>query len=178
MDPGQRRRIRSYLWIGLLAGAVWLWYSASQRIRLLPPDGAVTASPVALVDHTGAVVDWGELAGRVVVVNLWASWCAPCRSEAEGLARLDQALGHEGVEILGINAEALEPDRLAAVRQDWDMPYRVASPSQSLVGSTFEGEGVVPHTWLVDRQGRVRASRAGWVSSKNLEAAVRPLLAE
>jgi thiol-disulfide isomerase/thioredoxin len=130
-----------------------------------------------LRDLAGELVEIAELRGRVVLINLWASWCPPCRVEVPRLSRLHRDLEGDGLAVLGVNQEAMDDLRLAEVAAELGIDYRVVRVERGLGGS-LRDEGVLPHTWLIDRAGRVRASHAGLPSEGSLRRACRRLLAE
>lgn len=175
-SPG---RFPTAAWIILAGMALWLlWATSVRRIPLTPARDSPPAPSLQLRDSTGRSVALGDLRGRVVLLNLWASWCEPCREEAPVLSRIQRDLGGQGVFVLGLNAEGLRPAELRHVQERWGMGYAVASASRPLAHTPFGGEGIVPHHWLIDRQGRIRASRAGVVAASALRAAISTLLAE
>ncbi len=86
--------------------------SAASQVR--PAIPRRDASGLQLVDPTGAPVPLARFAGEVLVVNLWATWCLPCRREMPSLARLAAALDGAGVRVLPL---AFEPKGPAGVRR-------------------------------------------------------------
>lgn len=106
----------------------------------------------------GRTIGLEDFAGRVVIVNLWGSWCGPCRAEADDLQRVADATAGSGVALLGID---LRDDRSAAtdfVRDrglTWPSIYD--SPGRSLLGLRGYPRSVVPSTLVLDRQHRVAA---------------------
>ena len=177
MEPTRRSWLRATLWIGFFLAAVWLWFSFDLRISLRPADSAPQASPLFLSRLDGSSLTLADLRGQVVVLNLWASWCGPCRREIPSLQRIQRDLGPRGLVVLGLNIESLPPERLGHLARELGATYPIVLPAAAL-GGTFEPPPVVPHTWLVDRAGRVRASRSGWVSERHLRAACEQLLDE
>jgi cytochrome c biogenesis protein CcmG/thiol:disulfide interchange protein DsbE len=98
-----------------------------------------------------------SLRGKVVVVNFWASWCAPCKDEAPLLERAWRRWRARGVVILGVNAQDFTSDARAFVRR-----YGLTYPSvHDAAGETLERYGVTgfPETWFVNREGRLVAER-------------------
>ena len=170
--------LRRALLLGLGAALAALWLHSHFRVPVTPAQRAPVATPIEMRDAEGTTFTLGDLRGRVVLVNLWASWCGPCRTESARLARLHRELAADGVEIIGLNADELSGADLRRVGREWGIPYRLASPLSGLGETTFRGRGVVPHTWLVDRQGRVRVSRAGLVAEGALRRACRLLIEE
>jgi cytochrome c biogenesis protein CcmG/thiol:disulfide interchange protein DsbE len=173
------RRFPATAWIVLAGIALWLlWVASARRIALRPAEDSPPAPALLLRDSAGRSLELDDLRGHVVVLNLWASWCGPCKEEAPVLSRIQRDLDGEGVFVLGLNAEGLPPAALKRIRESWRMDYVVASAVRPLAHSPFAGEGVVPHHWLIDRHGRIRASRAGTVAASALRAAVSRLLVE
>jgi thiol-disulfide isomerase/thioredoxin len=174
-----RHRIPATAWIVLAGVVLWfLWAGGGRRITLRQAEEAPLLPALELLDWRGRPLALSELRGRVVLLSLWASWCGPCRREAPRLTQLQRALGDQGLVVVGLSAESLPPADLARLRAGWDMEYTVASATRPLAGTVYEGQGVVPHHWLVDRGGRLRASRPGLLPESALRRALSELLAE
>lgn len=129
----------------------------------------------------GADATFEDFRGKVVVVNLWAMWCAPCRTEMPTLARLDEAYPDSELIVLPINVDAT-PDGLADARSFIDVhePLPLYSDMKFQLPFELPGEGKMPQTVLLDRKGRIRASFSGeadWASPE-ARALVDALLAE
>ena len=129
----------------------------------------------------GADATVADFRGKVVVVNLWAMWCAPCRTEMPTLARLDEAYPDSELIVLPINVDAT-PDGLADARSFIDVhePLPLYSDMKFQLPFELPGEGKMPQTVLLDRKGRIRASFSGeadWASPE-ARALVDALLAE
>jgi thiol-disulfide isomerase/thioredoxin len=118
-------------------------------------------------------------AGKVVLLNVWASWCGPCRREATALQRIDDDLGAKGVVVLGVNTR----DQEAAARA---FVTRFAITYESVVdrdGTELLGgfAGVVPKIFtptsiVIDQQGRVAGWALGEASYSRLRGLIDPLL--
>jgi thiol-disulfide isomerase/thioredoxin len=118
---------------------------------------------------TGDKVSLASYAGKVVVVNVWGSWCPPCRAEADELAAAARELAPQGVVFLGINSRDGSQDNGRAFERTYDVPYpSIYDPSgRNLLA--FHGTltpNSIPSTVVIDRQGRVAASILGAVTSK------------
>ncbi len=188
MSEGERRegrrprrtawhRARGVIWIAAIVAAMWAWYDYSNRIRLSPPDRSVVATSLQLRDLRGLPVSLDAYRGRVVLVNLWASWCGPCRAEIPRLNRLDRALADDGLVVLGVNVEGLATSQLSRLSEELGVDYRVVVPETAFEGA-FDWDGTLPYTWLVDRTGRVRAGHGGLPIERSLRAACEKLLRE
>lgn len=111
--------------------------------------------------------------GRWVLVNLWASWCGPCRQEAPDLERFAQRYGDE-VEVLGINVQDNSDDALAFVEE-----FEVGYPQLRSVGeerSAAFGSTGVPENFLVDPKGELALIWRGPVDERFLDENVVPII--
>jgi thiol-disulfide isomerase/thioredoxin len=127
----------------------------------------------------GRKISVADFAGKVVVLNLWGSWCGPCRSEADDLQRVAAATAGDGVALLGID---LRDDRAAAsdfVRDrglTWPSIYD--PPGRSLLGLRGYPRNVIPSTIVLDRQQRVAAVFLTELLDTDLLPVVRRIAAE
>jgi peroxiredoxin len=163
--------------VAVAAAAVWLWYGHAAGIQLEDASLAPVAAPLVLRGSDGNELTVRSLRGRVVLITLWAAWCPPCRAEIPRLNRLQGELGPEGLVVLGVNVEAVDGAQLGRLARQFGIEYPVLSPASGL-GGTFEWNGVLPQTWLIDRAGRVRAAHSGLPVERSLRAACETLLRE
>jgi cytochrome c biogenesis protein CcmG, thiol:disulfide interchange protein DsbE len=120
----------------------------------------------------GSIADYR---GRWVLVNLWASWCIPCRQEAPELDRFAQRYRKRGVAVLGVNVQDNSDDALAFLREN-----HVRYPQLRSVGddrSAAFGSTGVPENFLVDPQGRLALIWRGPVDREFLQKQVVPIVA-
>lgn len=152
-------------------------------------DGALTRVPVAErkpAPHiTGELLDGGtfdsaRLAGKVIVYNVWGSWCAPCRKEAPALAEASKKAGDKAV-FVGINIRDLDKAPAQAFVRAFDIPYdNVFDPDGRLL-LAFAADlpaSAIPSTLLVDAHGRVAARVLGETTSATLTGLVDDLAKE
>lgn len=142
-------------------------------------DGAITVLPVADREEPGAVagetlegekVSLASYGGQVVVLNVWGSWCPPCRKEAPFLAEAARELEDDGVVFLGINTRDNSRDNALAFQRAQDLPYTSIYDPDGRTLLAFRGTlppNSIPSTVVIDREGRVAASVIGEVSSAN-----------
>lgn len=125
----------------------------------------------------GASASLSDLRGTVVLLNLWASWCGPCKDEAPVLEDIWNTYRGKGVVVLGIDIQDITSDALEFVRE-----YRLTYPSLRDGGddskSSLEATGV-PETYLIDRTGRIALHIAGPIrSEEQLSRPIDQVLAE
>lgn len=134
------------------------------------------APPLAGRTLAGGSLDLAQLRGEVVVVNVWAAWCAPCREELPLLVATGDRSPGRGLRLVGIDTrdgERQARELLAAVGGD---PRSVVVDPDGRIARDWQVRGV-PESFVVDPTGTVRAHRVGPVTRAWLDAAVEPLLA-
>lgn len=138
-------------------------------------------TPFEAIDLDGKVVTESYFADRVAVVNVWGSWCGPCRVEAPVLSDVAAAYAPRGVVFLGLNVR--DNDSAAqAFERKFDIRYpSVRSADSPKVSLAFGGRlttAAVPMTVVLDDRGRVAARVVGKVTQATLEGLLDDLLAE
>jgi peroxiredoxin len=114
--------------------------------------------------------------GQVLVLNVWATWCPPCRLEVPGLNRLQHRFQDEDVQVVGLNVDAEGMDAVRAFVNERTITYPQVE-ARAIVRRHFPGEAI-PRTYLVDRQGHVRFTHTGFLVPSALEGAIEALLDE
>ena len=120
----------------------------------------------------GKHVSLADFRGKVVVVNVWGSWCGPCRAEAPMLAQASRDLAGKGVVFLGIDSRDGSKDAAKAFVRRFDIPYASLYDQQGATLLAFHGTltpNSVPSTVVVDPQGRVAGSVLGNLSRTTLD---------
>ena len=127
------------------------------------------AAPVDRLRVVGEDRELGldELAGRVVVLNFWASWCGPCRVEQPDLNEAFELLPEDEVAFLGVNIEDAEVNALAHIRE-FEIPYPSLYDPANDYASGFSGVGPrnIPSTLFIDREGRVAVRVFGVIGTR------------
>lgn len=178
-SPARRRAWRTVLVVVVVVAAVGI---AAYALR--PTIDPREEGGVAALDETfpglqgeavvGPPVDTGVMDRTVLVVNVWASWCEPCRREQPALQQVQAAYAGRGVELLGIN---YRDDRAAAER--WIEDFGVTYPS------VYDAEGrtaavldfpYVPDTYLIDVSGTMRYVVYGETTAQELSGLIDELL--
>jgi cytochrome c biogenesis protein CcmG, thiol:disulfide interchange protein DsbE len=115
-----------------------------------------------------------ELRGRVVVVNFWASWCAPCREEAPALESVWQEYRDEGVAFVGVAVRDLR-SKAVDFAENVDMTFPIGSDQQGQIANAYRITGI-PETFVVAADGRIAAHFIGPVTKEMLGATLDELL--
>lgn len=127
-----------------------------------PAPATVVTLPASVTDAelravSGAPIKLSNYAGKVLVVNLWATWCGPCRQETPELVKLHKEFRSQGVEVIGLSTE--NPDDSAdAVREfvhNYNVDYRVGWAGQQVAITLMQGRDAIPQSFVISRSGRI-----------------------
>ncbi|MFZ3153101.1 TlpA disulfide reductase family protein [Pseudomonas sp.] len=129
------------------------------------------------VDQYGRKVAVERLEGQWLVINYWAQWCAPCRTEIPELNALEQQLKEQSVQVLGVNFDALQGEKLSQAAQDMGITFTVLAQDPAERYQLPRAE-VLPVTYIVDDQVRMRERLLGEQTAAGLTARLAALKAE
>lgn len=161
----------------LFAGAGYLFYE--WRAGAVP-DPVVTGQLVLAAQLPGldgkpqSLAQWR---GKVLVVNFWATWCAPCREEIPGFIKSQDRHGARGVQFVGIAIDT--PERIAPYAKDIGINYPLLVgrlETMEFARQVGNQAGVLPFTLVIDRSGKVVATAVGVLKPEKLENLLNPLL--
>ncbi|MFI6645842.1 TlpA family protein disulfide reductase [Streptomyces sp. NPDC050504] len=130
----------------------------------------------------GKQLNTDDYKGKIVVLNVWGSWCTPCRAEAKNLTAVAKATKPKGVEFIGINTR--DAEKLPAIKfeEDYGVTYpSLHDPAGKLLLRFPKGTlnlQVIPSTLVIDRDGKIAARIMGAASEDNLRKMIDPLIAE
>ncbi len=145
------------------------------------------APQFALEDMSGRKVSLASYKGKAVLINFWATWCAPCRIETPWLIELRNQYAAQGFEVLGISSEgddaqpsdmaAWDKDKTAIEKfvQEEKVPYPVLMGGDSL-SDPYDGLDSLPVSYFIDRKGTVVAAQMGLTSKEEIEANIKKAL--
>ncbi len=123
------------------------------------------APPYTAVALAGDTTSLGALRGKVVLLNVWATWCAPCREEIPYLQSLYTRHREDGFEIVGVSVDARGSEQtIEGFRKDFGMTYPIWLDPDERVQSLFLALGV-PASYLIDREGILRWRHLGTVKA-------------
>lgn len=127
----------------------------------------------------GDSVSLAALRGKVVLLNVWATWCGPCRKEIPELRALNATYKDRGLELVGVSVDSDgTDDAIRVFLQEFKMDYAIWRDSNESVQTLFRMSGV-PATFLIDRKGVIRWKATGAVEphDSTLTAAIEAALA-
>jgi thiol-disulfide isomerase/thioredoxin len=132
---------------------------------------------VSYIDTDGAAYTTKSLAGKVVVVNFWATWCKPCEHEIPDFSKVYEKYKSRGLVMLGVMTDDPDHNALLNFRSDHEMTYPIVRANSDILVS-YSYPGALPTTFVFDRSGKQVYSHVGAVSLAQLERLLEPLLAE
>lgn len=124
------------------------------------------APDFTLTDANGEVSRLSDWQGQPVVINFWASWCAPCKEEMPEFVKAHQANQDSGLVVLGVNAQESAAQAQEFVDK-FAMPFHVALDTRGDVMQVYNVRGL-PTTIFIDREGRIAARYAGLLNEELL----------
>ena len=170
--------------VGLAAGIGVRWYWADDEPAPVAADASGTTAVIgerrpafSLPNRAGNRRAIEDFAGKVVLVNFWATWCPPCVREMPALDALQQELGGQGLQVLGIALDDTDAVREFAREHDIGYPLLVGSRKGfELAGDYGNARGTLPYTVVVDRGGIIRETHMGALTQAEARALVEPWL--
>ena len=151
--------------------------SARSDFSTVPAKVSYSAPELSLTDTHGISRSLADYRGQVVLVNLWATWCEPCKQEMPTLQSFYNRHRDEGFVVIGINDGDPKADVLQFVRE-----YRLTfpiwlDPTYIATEQAFKTLGL-PSSFVIDREGTIRLQWVGGISRKMLDQHVTPLITE
>lgn len=191
------RRLAALLALGVLASGALAGCggrsatvgAAANQSGYVPGNGVITTVPAAKrvnapalsgKDLDGKAVSLAALRGKVVVLNVWASWCGPCNAEAPALAQVYQDNKAAGVAFLGIDTRDTVANGQAFQRTN-GIDYPSLNDPDGALLLNFRGQlspQAIPSTLIIDRQGRVAVRALTSLTLTQLRQALAPVVAQ
>ncbi|MFG2903742.1 TlpA family protein disulfide reductase [Kitasatospora sp. NPDC048286] len=130
----------------------------------------------------GTAAKLSDYRGKVVVLNVWGSWCGPCRAEAKSLQTVSEKYKDQGVQFLGINTRDTEKQNALRFEQEQGVTYpSLFDPAGTQLLKFPKGSlnpQSIPTTLVVDRDGKLAARAVGGTTEDALESILQPVVAE
>jgi thiol-disulfide isomerase/thioredoxin len=132
---------------------------------------------VNYIDTDGVAYPYASLAGKVVLVNFWATWCRPCQQEIPDLSRMYDKYKAKGVVFLGVMTDTPDNQTLLNFKSDFEMSYPVVRANSDVMVS-YGYPDAMPTTFVYDRHGKQIFSRIGLVRERELDSLLGQLVAQ
>ncbi len=132
---------------------------------------------VNYTDTTGKAYTPAELAGKVVVVNFWATWCHPCQKEIPDLSKAYDKYKSKGLVMLGVMSDQPDNNQLLNFQSDYEMSYPIVRSNSDILVS-YSYPDALPTTFIFDRGGKQVYSHVGPLAQEKLEQVLAPLIAQ
>jgi peroxiredoxin len=169
MDPSATpsgNRVKSIVLIGIIAATAGVYVLLQQQKASNPSARgplAVAGAPApdfALPGMNGDTIRLSELKGKVVFLNIWATWCAPCREEMPSMETLYQEMKGLPFEILAVSIDILGAKAVGPFMDELKLSFPALLDPQGTIGRLYGTTGV-PETFIIDQQGIITAKVIG-----------------
>lgn len=153
------------------------WQAGSGNEAPVRRDAKLSLQNIPLFDLAGQRSTIGEWQGKILVVNFWAPWCAPCRREIPGLINLHEEFSQQSVAVLGIAFDGLKPVQDFVDDFKMSYPQFIANDGISMYSGAFGNRsGSLPFTAILDRELNIVYQHNGEVSEEQLRNRIEALL--
>jgi cytochrome c biogenesis protein CcmG, thiol:disulfide interchange protein DsbE len=175
----------------IVAGGAFIWASRvppaeHTPVAARPLAGEPATEPAPLPDHPapdftlatprGEAVQLSALRGQVVLINVWATWCPPCRAEMPAIEAVYARYREQGFTVLAINLQE-DPQAVAAFMEEHRLTFPALLDGDGAVSASYQAR-VMPSSFFVDRRGVVRAVYRGPMPRSVIAGTVEQLLGE
>ena len=178
--PGSRRGVPRWLVValaGLLALGAGAYVARTTTTPSPVGKDATALLGTSLPDLDGHEQSIGQWRGKVIVVNFWATWCAPCREEMPQFVRTQTALGDKGLQFVGIAVDEADKAQQFAKEIGVNYPTLVGGMGAMHLSATLGNDLMaLPFTVVVDRAGRIAHTQLGPLKQAQLDALVARLI--
>ncbi|MFF4043939.1 TlpA family protein disulfide reductase [Streptomyces sp. NPDC001816] len=156
--------------------------TGNNGISTVPQGKRATAPDLSGKTIDGKTLDVADYQGKVVVINVWGSWCGPCREEAKYFSKVSQAYEGKGLQFVGINTRDTSTTPAVAFEKEHGISYpSLYDPTGKLMLRFKKGTlnpQLIPSTLVIDKDGKVAARALEALDETTLLKMVKPVLAE
>ena len=173
---GNKRRWLLFAGVATLAGATGALFGL-KRLGGARDEIAKAMMAIRLPDLKGEARSLEQWRGQVLVVNLWATWCVPCREEIPVFVKLQDKYRERGLQIIGIAID--RRDSVQTFAHEFGINYPLLLGGIEVVElsrQTGNRVGALPFTLIFDRSARIVATSLGQIKEISLENSIKPLL--
>ncbi|NOZ54086.1 MAG: TlpA family protein disulfide reductase [Gammaproteobacteria bacterium] len=173
-----------FVYLAIFIGGIW---GGNEIVKLVSNQDEIQqaaeitfntqAANFELPDLEGTTHQFNEWAGKVRVLNFWATWCPPCRKETPMFIEMQEQYGAQGLQFVGVAID--EPEKVQDFVDTYGVNYPTLVGAESAIevakqyGNRF---GALPYTVIINRQGTIVHAQSGEMTRQNTESLIRPLL--
>jgi len=185
-SSGSTKALIGLLLAGMVGMVIFLFVNISKDGKIRPGPSPVHAEctrgqdclpDVGYTDTTGVKYSHDSLAGKVVVVNFWATWCHPCQAEIPALSKAYDKYKAKGVAFFGVLVDTPDSAALLNFQSDHEMTYPVVRVNSDLM-SSYHYPQSLPTTFVYDRHGKQVFSRVGALQDSDIDSLLGQLVAQ
>jgi len=155
--------------IGLIRlETAWAFAQEAPAARTPAPDWELT-------DLNGRTTKSSDFHGKVLILDFWATWCAPCRVEIPHFVELQKQYGDKGLTVIGVSLDEQDQEVVKKFVKRLGVNYAIVMGNEKVV-EAYGGIDAIPTTFVIDRQGRIVSRHMGYDDKKVLEKEIQSLL--
>lgn len=132
-------------------------YLKGEMAKLSLPEAPMGLSDHIIMREDGSPIKLSAMKGKAMLVNIWASWCAPCRAEMKELANLQKELGDDSFEVVAITVDRGGIPQARETLEEWGIEGLALYAEPTMAIALELAEGKLPTSYIYGQDGRVRA---------------------
>lgn len=148
---------------------------ASEKIQ--SPDDPKPAPDVTVETMDGETIALANRPGEVLLVNFWATWCAPCRKEIPDLVDLQNEFGPQGLTVIGVSLDQQGAEVVKPFLDEYAINYPIVLDAEGAVEKAFGGVYGLPMTYVIGPEGRIQHRVLGLFPTEEMQPKITALLA-
>jgi thiol-disulfide isomerase/thioredoxin len=168
-------RMRSASLAGFIAIGLICLETASALAQEASPPPPTAAPEWKLTDLNGKLVKFSDFRGKVLILDFWATWCAPCRVEIPHFVELQKQYGDKGLTVIGVSLDEQGSELVKKFVKRLGVNYPIVMGNEKVV-QAYGGIDAIPTTFVIDRQGRIVSRHTGYDDKTVFEKEIQSLL--
>jgi len=175
--PNRIFRRAAYALVALAAFGAGVWLSTSRQVEAPQDSASDVIFSLSLPDFENKLQRLSQWRGKVLVVNFWATWCAPCREEIPIFVKMQEKYGNKRLQFVGISID--KADKTVEFAHKFGINYPTLIGTFDTVETSRQAGNkrrVLPYTVIFDRSGQIVTTELGGLTEEKLESVINPLL--